>query len=103
MAKDKANSAALPYVALVLACIIPGAGHVYIGRVKRGIIILVTIAALFWTGVGGGGGLGPAEGGRSEKPRRRDDSQQSCPSASPCVHSAGLQEVHAIQKRTTPL
>jgi TM2 domain-containing membrane protein YozV len=55
MAQDKANSAGLPYVALVLACIIPGAGHVYIGRVKRGLIIFVTIAALFWTGVGVGG------------------------------------------------
>jgi TM2 domain-containing membrane protein YozV len=57
MAKDKANSAPLPYVALMLACIIPGAGHVYMGRVRRGIIIFVTITALFWTGVGVGGVL----------------------------------------------
>jgi TM2 domain-containing membrane protein YozV len=57
MATDKANSAPLPYVALVLACIIPGAGHAYIGRLKRGIIIFVTITGLFWTGVGVGGVL----------------------------------------------
>jgi TM2 domain-containing membrane protein YozV len=57
MAKDKANSTPLPYVALLLACIIPGAGHMYIGRVKRGIIIFVTVTALFWTGVGIGGVL----------------------------------------------
>jgi TM2 domain-containing membrane protein YozV len=57
MARDKANSVALPFVALLLACIIPGAGHAYIGRLKRGIIIFVTITALFWTGVGVGGVL----------------------------------------------
>ncbi|MCD6304554.1 MAG: hypothetical protein J7M21_06295 [Planctomycetes bacterium] len=53
--RDKPN--ALPYVALVLACAIPGAGHAYLGRLKRGIIIFVTITALFWSGVAVGGVL----------------------------------------------
>ncbi len=53
--KKKDRSAPLPYVALVLACAIPGAGHVYLGRIKRGIILFVTITALFWSGVGIGG------------------------------------------------
>jgi uncharacterized protein DUF6677 len=44
-----------PLVALVLAWLIPGAGHLYIGRKVRGIIIFVTIAATFWSGVAMGG------------------------------------------------
>ena len=42
-------------ITLVIAWLIPGAGHVYQGRLVRGIIIFVTISALFWTGVGLGG------------------------------------------------
>jgi hypothetical protein len=44
-----------PAVTLLLACAVPGAGHVYLGRAKRGLIIFVTVAALFWSGVAIGG------------------------------------------------
>jgi len=44
----------LPVTGL-LAWILPGLGHVYIGERKRGLIILVTIAVTFWGGVAIGG------------------------------------------------
>ncbi|MHC4986641.1 MAG: DUF6677 family protein [Planctomycetota bacterium] len=44
-------------LAAALAWLIPGAGHIYLGRVKRGIIIFVTIGATFWAGVAMGGVL----------------------------------------------
>ena len=40
---------------MVLAWIVPGAGHIYLGRVTRGIVIFVAIAAMFWAGVAFGG------------------------------------------------
>lgn len=43
------------FVALVLAWLVPGAGHLYIGRAKRGLVIFVVIAATFWSGVAMGG------------------------------------------------
>ena len=42
-------------VAAALAWLVPGAGHAFLGRGKRGIIIFVTIAATFWAGVAMGG------------------------------------------------
>ncbi len=57
MSKRTDRSAPLPYVALVLACAIPGLGHVYLGRLARGVIIFVTVTALFWSGVAVGGVL----------------------------------------------
>jgi len=45
----------IPLLALLLAWIVPGTGHMYLGRVKRGIILLVTIAATFWAGIAVGG------------------------------------------------
>ena len=44
-----------PILALILAWLVPGAGHVYIGRVRRGVIIFITITATFWAGVAMGG------------------------------------------------
>jgi hypothetical protein len=44
-----------PFVALILAWLIPGAGHVYLGRRTRGIILFITVSALFWAGMGIGG------------------------------------------------
>lgn len=55
MAAAKKESRSLPYLAAILAWLIPGAGHIYIGQRTRGIIIFVTIAATFWTGVAFGG------------------------------------------------
>ena len=44
-----------PFIAGILAWLIPGAGHVYLKRTLRGIIICVCINGLFWTGVAFGG------------------------------------------------
>lgn len=55
MAKGSQDSGTLPFVALFAAWLIPGAGHVYVGRLWRGAIIFATVAALFWTGVAMGG------------------------------------------------
>ena len=52
---DKKEKRPFPLAALVLAWLVPGAGHVYIGRTVRGVIIFVSIAALFWTGIAVGG------------------------------------------------
>jgi len=46
--------AKLPLTGLV-AWILPGAGHLLIGERRRGVIILLTIAATFWGGVAIGG------------------------------------------------
>ncbi|MBI5723209.1 MAG: hypothetical protein HZA50_04570 [Planctomycetes bacterium] len=42
-------------VTLVLAWMIPGAGHVYLGHVGKGVIIFLCIAATFWAGIAVGG------------------------------------------------
>ena len=44
-----------PVLALLLAWIVPGLGHFYIGRRARGVIIMLVIAATFWVGVAVGG------------------------------------------------
>lgn len=55
MAKSARTSRPIPLVALVLAWLVPGAGHAYLGRLRRGAIIFVTVSATFWTGVAIGG------------------------------------------------
>lgn len=42
-------------VAGLLAWLIPGLGHIYLGHRGRGLVCLVTITATFWTGVAIGG------------------------------------------------
>ncbi len=42
-------------VAAALAWLIPGLGHVYLGKLKRGVILFVAISAMFYTGVSVGG------------------------------------------------
>jgi len=44
-------------LAAALAWLVPGAGHVFLRRHVRGIVIFVVIATLFWGGVGMGGVL----------------------------------------------
>lgn len=44
-----------PFIAGILAWLIPGAGHVYMRRTLRGVIICICINGLFWTGVAFGG------------------------------------------------
>lgn len=53
--KDKKQSRPIWLVAGLLAWLIPGAGHFYIGRRVRGIILFIVINTTFWTGVGIGG------------------------------------------------
>lgn len=53
--KSKSGRSVIPVVALVLAWLIPGAGHVYVGRPMRGVIIFVVITATFWAGITMGG------------------------------------------------
>ena len=54
--KENFNSnPVMPLLALILAWIVPGAGHMYLGRWKRGVIICITLAATFWAGVAMGG------------------------------------------------
>jgi hypothetical protein len=45
----------MPLLAAILAWLVPGAGHIYLGRPVRGIVIFITIAATFWGGVAMGG------------------------------------------------
>ena len=45
----------MPFLALVLAWLVPGAGHYYVGRKVRGVVIFLTLSAMFWTGVALGG------------------------------------------------
>jgi ABC-type xylose transport system permease subunit len=44
----------MPIVGL-LAWLVPGLGHIYLGYRSRGLVFLVTITATFWTGVAIGG------------------------------------------------
>lgn len=55
MAKSAKPNIATVLLAGVLAWVIPGAGHVYLGRTLRGVIICVCLNALFWTGMAIGG------------------------------------------------
>ena len=55
MARRKTDNRLFPAIVLVLAWIVPGAGHVFIGRPARGLIIFVTITATFWAGIAMGG------------------------------------------------
>jgi len=55
MTKRKQPARPIWIVAAALAWLLPGAGHVYLGRWKRGIILFLAIAATFWTGVAVGG------------------------------------------------
>lgn len=56
MARRKTSSPH-PVLVLALGWLIPGAGHVCIGRVWRGVIVFLVIGATFWAGVGMGGVL----------------------------------------------
>jgi hypothetical protein len=55
MSANKRKSRPIAFVAMFLAWLVPGAGHAYIGRPLRGLILFVTIGATFWTGVAMGG------------------------------------------------
>ncbi len=55
MSDKKKTSPPIAALALVLAWIVPGLGHIYLGRHLRGVIIFLAIGATFWTAVGLGG------------------------------------------------
>lgn len=55
MSRERHTNIPLAVASMVLAWIVPGAGHVYIGRPVRGIIVGLVIAATFWAGVAMGG------------------------------------------------
>ena len=55
MAKQTKLHSGTALIVLVLAWLIPGAGHVYIGKTVRGIIIFLTVGVTFWAGVAAGG------------------------------------------------
>ena len=42
-------------LAAFLAWLVPGAGHLYLNRAKRGLIIFITVTMTFWTGIAIGG------------------------------------------------
>jgi len=55
MKTDTSKPRPIAVLALLLAWLAPGAGHVYLGRPIRGVIIFLAIAATFWSGVAVGG------------------------------------------------
>jgi len=55
MSKRERPRHATALVAGILAWVIPGAGHVYLRRTARGLILCVCINGLFWAGVAFGG------------------------------------------------
>jgi len=52
---DRPESRPIALLALLLAWLVPGAGHLYLGKRTRGIVIFLVIAATFWSGVMIGG------------------------------------------------
>ena len=55
MAKREYKHTPIPALALLLAWVVPGAGHLYIGRRTRGIVIFATLGIMFWAGIALGG------------------------------------------------
>jgi len=51
----QSNTPVRVVLALILAWIVPGAGHAFVGRPWRGVIIFLVIGATFWGGVALGG------------------------------------------------
>lgn len=52
---NQINSIIRTPIAGLLAWIVPGLGHIYLGNRVRGLICMVTITVTFWTGVAIGG------------------------------------------------
>ena len=58
---DRARSASQSYLISALAWVVPGAGHLYLGRVEKGLIFLVTLPVMFALGIWLEGRLFPFE------------------------------------------
>lgn len=50
-AADRAQPATNPYLVSAIAWLVPGAGHLWLGRTQKGLIFLVTLPLMFATGV----------------------------------------------------
>jgi TM2 domain-containing membrane protein YozV len=57
MSDKTAKNPPMAALAVLLAWLVPGLGHVYMGRVARGIVIMVAVSATFWAGMGLGGAM----------------------------------------------
>lgn len=55
MSQSKKHSGVDWLIASALAWLLPGMGHVFLGRARRGIIICITVSAIFWSGIAIGG------------------------------------------------
>ncbi len=55
MAEENTRHRPIPLLAMLLAWIVPGAGHAYLRRPVRGAVIFAAVAATFWGGVAIGG------------------------------------------------
>jgi hypothetical protein len=51
MASSHANNLGRTILAGFLAWLVPGMGHLYLGDRRRGLILLIVLAATFWSGV----------------------------------------------------
>jgi TM2 domain-containing membrane protein YozV len=50
--KTQTSSQRFVYLALIAGWLVPGAGHLLTGRWVRGLLLFVSIAAMFWLGIG---------------------------------------------------
>lgn len=50
-AADRTQSTTNPYVISAVAWLLPGAGHLWLGRTQRGIIFLIALPLMFATGL----------------------------------------------------
>lgn len=50
-AKTQTSSPGFAYSALIVGWLIPGAGHLLTGRWVRGLLLFLSIAAMFWLGL----------------------------------------------------
>jgi hypothetical protein len=50
-AKTQTSSPGFTYSALIVGWLVPGAGHLLTGRWIRGLLLFVSIAAMFWLGI----------------------------------------------------
>lgn len=50
-AKTQTSSPGFAYSALLVGWLVPGAGHLLTGRWVRGLLLFVSIAAMFWLGI----------------------------------------------------
>jgi len=118
MARNDRPNMLTPFLAGFLAWIVPGAGHVYLGRTLRGVILCVCINGLFWAGVAMGGvftvepvnsrwwffaqmiagASGVASWHRQERDRRAIADEQGIPPRPPADEAGNARWQRAFQK-----